>query len=167
MYKKVQHGDLWACACVCLCVWVCADHCDVNNNSFRSPVALSVWRSHCKSSFLQTKHNAKAEEMSFILKICLIQQITFLSILGDCTQLGLSGRADNMWRLSPGFTAWLIMQRGYGGNLLRVRVCAWGYCGYIAGTTVVPHYIHIFNQSTLNFEITLLFHNTTYYFGNT
>ena len=79
----------------------------------------------------------------------------------------LSGRTDNMWRLSPGFTAWLITQPGYGGNLLRVRVCAWGYCGYIAGTTAVPHYIHIFNQSTLNFEIALLFHNTTYYFGNT
>ena len=79
----------------------------------------------------------------------------------------LSGRADNMWRLSPGFTAWLIMQRGYGGNLLQARVCSRGYCGYIAGTKAVPHYIHIFNQSTLNFEIALLFQNTTFYSENT
>lgn len=65
--------------CVCVCVRV--DYCDVNNNSFLSPVALSVGEDAANTHFLQTKHNAKREEMSFILKICLIQQITFLSIL--------------------------------------------------------------------------------------
>lgn len=34
--------------------------------------------------------------MSFILKMCLIQQITFLSILGVLRSLHLSRRADNM-----------------------------------------------------------------------
>lgn len=80
MDEKVQQRDVWASVYV--------DNCDVNNNSFCSPVALNVWEVTANPHFLQTKHNAKREGMSFILKICLIQQITFLSILGDCTQLG-------------------------------------------------------------------------------
>ena len=66
MDEQVQKRDLWARQCVCVCV--CVDYCDVNNNSFCSPVALSAGEVARKSSFLQTKHNAKGEEMSFIFK---------------------------------------------------------------------------------------------------
>lgn len=42
--------------------------------------------------------------MSFILKLCLIQQITFHSILGDCTQLGYQA-ALTVRAVCLGFTA--------------------------------------------------------------
>lgn len=49
--------------------------------------------------------------MSFILKMCLIQQITFLSILGVLRSLHLSRRADNMETVaqfySPNYNAML------------------------------------------------------------
>lgn len=84
--------------------------------------------------------------MSFILKICFIQQITFLSILGVCTQLTYLG-ALTKWRVSPNFIASLIMQRCHSGNLLRLTVCTWGYCVYIWPGPKWFHIISIFSSS--------------------
>lgn len=115
MDEQVQQRDLWACeygVCACVCV-----DCDVNNNSFRSPAALSVGKVTANPHFCRQSTMPRGEEMSFLLKLCLIQQITFLSILGDCTQLGYLDALTICGDCLPIFTAWLIIQCCYDSNL--------------------------------------------------
>lgn len=153
MNEKVQQRDLWAsacawvCACVRACVWTIVMWIITlfaHQWPWVSEKALQIL-------IFADKAECQGERTEFYFKD-LSHSTDYIPLhLRWLHSARLSSHTDNMWRLSPNLTAWLIKQCCYGGNLLQLTVCAWGYCVYIAWTKVVPYYIHIFNQPSLNF----------------
>lgn len=149
MDEQVQQRDLRACACVylsvcaCVCVWttlmwiitLLVHQCPwVSEKSLQ--ILIFADKAQCQGGRNEFYFKAVSHSTDYIP---LHLRWLHTAQLSSCT--------DNMWRLSPNFTAWLIMQRCYGGNLLLLRVCAWGYCVHIAWTKVAPYYIHIFHPA--------------------
>lgn len=149
------------CLCVCVCVWT----------TLMWIITLFIhqwpWVSEKSLQILifADKAECQGERNEFYFKA--------LSHSTDYTRLHLrwlhtaqlSDCTDNMWRLLPNSTAWLIMQHYYHGNLLQLSFCARGY--FVAWTIVYSYNIHIFLQSTPNLEIEFPCFNTIYYFDNT
>lgn len=109
------------------------------------PVALSVGEDAANPYFCRRSAMPREEEMSSILKMCLIREITFLSILGVVAAFAYLALRWQYGDRRPILQPRIIMQCCHSGNLRQRALCAWAHAVHIyrqdhSGSVWHPHF---------------------------